>query len=292
LANAEFREGDMLEPVDGGPFDLVVCNPPYVIGPDDAAGYLFRDTGQRGDVFCERVVRHVPTLLAEGGLAHVLVSWPHAPDGDWSAPLRPWVEGSGCDALVIRYATFTPLMHAAEWNRSSRADPEAYAEALDRWLAFYREEGVEAIGWGGIVLRRRGGGRNWIWAESPPSDRQDPHGHHVLRVLSNQDLLSSLGSEGDLLDLRLALAEDHVLEREFHFEGDTAVVDKAFLRQTGGFRIAIAVDREVVEVLSRLDGSRTVADAIDDGGIVDETGVRSAADGIRRLVELGFVVEG
>ena len=44
LANVETREGSWLEPVADERFDLVVCNPPYVLSPD--RDYLFRDGGE------------------------------------------------------------------------------------------------------------------------------------------------------------------------------------------------------------------------------------------------------
>jgi hypothetical protein len=62
----DFREGDLFEPVAGEQFDLVVCNPPYVISPGTEIAY--RDGGLRGDAFCERIIRELPEHLAPGGL--------------------------------------------------------------------------------------------------------------------------------------------------------------------------------------------------------------------------------
>ena len=80
VANVEALEGNLLEPIEGRVFDLVVCNPPYVISP--AAELVYRDSGLPGDTFCEGLVRRMPAAVAEGGLAFVLVSWVHAPDED------------------------------------------------------------------------------------------------------------------------------------------------------------------------------------------------------------------
>src|SRR5437879_1195044 len=55
LRNVEGRQGDLFEPVAGLRFDLIVCNPPYVISPESR--YTFRDSGRRGDALCEDVVR-------------------------------------------------------------------------------------------------------------------------------------------------------------------------------------------------------------------------------------------
>jgi SAM-dependent methyltransferase len=286
VENVDLREGDMLEPVEGGPFDLVVSNPPYVISPGQGSGYIFRDTAERGDRFCERLIGRIPALLAEGGLAYTLVSWPHEAEGDWSVPLRPWVEGTGCDALLVRWVSFTPIQHAAEWNRSLRPDPEAYAGALDRWLEYYAREGIERVGWGAVVLRKRSGARNWVWAETPAGDRLSAAGHHVLRVLANRDFLERAGA-GALLDLPLRLADDHLLDRVFRFEDGEGAIERSTLRLQGGFGFGVAVDLAVTDVLARLDGERTLREAL---GPADDDLVRSAAAAARRLVELGLLL--
>ena len=69
----DFRLGDLLEPVHGEQFDLIVANPPYPISPEHT--YVFRDAPVRGDELCRRLVEAVPEALADGGIAVVLVSW-------------------------------------------------------------------------------------------------------------------------------------------------------------------------------------------------------------------------
>lgn len=288
-AQVETRQGDLLEPVEAETFDLIVCNPPFVISPDESSGYLFRDSGIRGDRFCEALVRRLPEFLNEDGLAHVLVSWTHGEDEDWSAPLRAWIEGSGCDALLVHLNSYTPLKHAAEWNRGLRWDADAYTEALDRWLDYYRANGIDAIAWGAIVLRKRSGGDNWVWAESPPTEDMGAAGHHVRRVCANRDLLKSLDGPADLLESVLALADDHRLDRFFHFEDGSGVIDRAQLRLDGGFAFELAIDLETVGVLSQLDGRRTLREALAAGGVPPQD-AEAATGGVVRLLELGFVI--
>jgi SAM-dependent methyltransferase len=289
LGQIEARHGDLFEPVEGERFDLIVCNPPFVISPEESSGYLFRDSGMRGDRFCEALVRRLPEFLQEGGHAHVLVSWTHGEGEDWSAPLRDWVAGSGCDALLVHLNSYTPLKHAAEWIRGLRWDADAYAEGLDRWLEYYRANGIEAVAWGAIVLRKRSGADNWVWAESPPTDDMGAAGHHVLRVCANQDLLAAIDGPGELLERVFVLAEDHRLDRFFHFEDGSGVIDRAQLRLDGGFAFELGVDLETVGVLAQLDGRRTLREALVAGGIAPDD-VESATGGLRRLLELGFVV--
>ena len=60
----DFRLGDLLEPVHGEQFDLIVANPPYPISPEHT--YVFRDAPVRGDELCRRLVEAVPEALADG----------------------------------------------------------------------------------------------------------------------------------------------------------------------------------------------------------------------------------
>ena len=161
LDNIEFRRGSFFEPVAGERFGLVTSNPPFVISPDTSFTYRDSDLGRDG--VSELVTREAPAHIEEGGFAHLLASWVHDPSGDWSAPVRAWLEGSGCDALILRYVTDDPLTYAGRWNPPQQAaSPEELADALDRWVAHYRELGIEAVtlinaSWTGQGQHKNGG---------------------------------------------------------------------------------------------------------------------------------------
>ena len=79
--NVEVRTGDLLDPVAGETFGLVVANPPFVISPSER--YLFRDGAHPVDDLCRTLVRSVPAHLAEGGHFQCLASWAHVAGEDW-----------------------------------------------------------------------------------------------------------------------------------------------------------------------------------------------------------------
>jgi hypothetical protein len=239
-------------------------------------------------------VRKLPEYLRPDGFAHVLVSWVHSEGEDWSDPLRAWVEGSGCDALLLRYATHDPLQYAAGWNRPLRADAAAYASALDRWSEHFERLGVEAISWGAVILRRRAG-TNWVWAYSPSSQRVMSAGDHVLRLFLARDLLQEW-SDDDLLEQRLELVADHRLEQRSQVERGSRGVESTVLAQTQGLRFAVAIDEATAEMLQLLDGEHPLReilgqfeDRLPPGVTADEFRSRVAA-ATRRLVELGFLL--
>src|SRR5262249_38314604 len=134
-ADIDFREGTLSGLGAGGRSDLLVPTPPYVISPEHDITY--RDGGLQGDSFSEMIVREVPAYLEPDGLAEILISWLHPWDGDWSLPVRDWVAGSGCDAILLRYAVHTPLDYAAAWNRPFPRNPERYGAGRARWPWYF-----------------------------------------------------------------------------------------------------------------------------------------------------------
>jgi hypothetical protein len=268
-----------------------------VISPDSS--YAYRDSGLPGDELSRRVVEQAARHLAEGGFAHVLVSWAHADDGDWADPLRAWVEDCGCDAWLLHYRTSDPVAHAAGWLRPlGEADHRLYTEALDRWLEHLRRLRIDAIGYGAVVLRRRSGGGNWIRTDPLPLERVEPAGAHTLRVFGAQDLLERLDDDG-LLDLRLALVESHRLEQTLAARDGALVAEGQTLELTDGLRFGVGVDRHTVSLLPHFDGRRPLREVLELAGRTFELEpaereryVPAALPVVRRLLELGFLEVG
>src|SRR5207244_12445744 len=63
--NIEVRLGSLFEAVAGERFDLITCNPPYVISPENR--WAYRDSGLQGDEISRRVMLAAADHLAEGG---------------------------------------------------------------------------------------------------------------------------------------------------------------------------------------------------------------------------------
>ena len=295
IANVELREGNGFEPVARERFDLIVANPPYVISPERS--YAYRDSGLAGDELCRRLVEAVPDYLAEGGFAHLLVSWAHQPEGEWDAPLREWVAASGCDAWLLHYRSSDPLAHAVGWLRPlAEENPALFEQTLDRWLAYLRERKIEAVGYGAVVLRRRGGGRNWIRSDRLPLERLEPASAHTLRVFAANSYLDALADESELLEQRLALIPDHRLRQTLRCHDGGAEIEEATLDLSDGLGFSVGLDRYTMLLLPQLDGSRPLAQALDaTAAQLDLTPegeaafVPAALPAVRRLLELGFL---
>jgi hypothetical protein len=201
IGNVETAAGDLFEPTGDRDFDLIISNPPFVISPENE--HLFRDSGRKGDQICEQIIREAPRHLAEGGFAQVLCNWVRIAGQSPNERLEQWLAGSECDAWIIHTRTDEIDVYADFWLRSDEAiDPGRLAERFDRWMAYYKKHGIEAIDFGLITLRRRTGGPNWLRFDTC---RRFNHPNDVgIQVgFAARDLLAGLKSDRDLLDLRL-----------------------------------------------------------------------------------------
>lgn len=147
----ELLEGDLLAPVAGREFDLVLCNPPFVLAPSDGDPLTYRDAaGDDGGL--ARLLQQCAAALAPDGVAQVLTSWVVGGDGDWqAAPAR--MLPAGCDALVLLREVLDPAEHVALWRDDDEPEPDATRRSL-RWLAHVASLRAEAIAYGMVVLRR------------------------------------------------------------------------------------------------------------------------------------------
>jgi len=287
VTNAEFRVGDLFDPVRGEKFDLLVCNPPYVVSPD--AQILFRDGGRPGDSLCAEIVRRAGEHLEEGGFATILVNWVAPLGGDWSEPLRGWVAETGCDAWLAHLDTQDPLTYAAGWNRGP--DPGRYGAALDRWLSYYALRGIGSIGMGAVVLRRRAGS-TWVRAEDLPERPRGDASAEILRLFAGEDRLREIGSDEGFLEEAFAVGEDVRVEQVASVREGRLEASRLELRREGALPMAGGADAGTLRLLQMCDGRRPLREAIAllDGSAATPQLAASAVATARRLAALGFLV--
>jgi methylase of polypeptide subunit release factors len=289
VENVETRVGSFFEPVGDEQFDLVVANPPYVVSPETA--YLFRDGGMRGDGVSELVVRGIPQRLAPGGFGSVLIAWALDPDDPTERP-RAWLEGSSCDAFLLHTSTDDPIETATLWNRDLADRPEAYADALDRWLAYYGELGIERLGYACLVLRKRAdGGRpaeGWVEALQLPRQALRPAGRHVARLFETHDRLAGDAAGRALLDRRVRVADEAVLSRDNRFHAGRWRAEAPTLRLGAGLPFTAELDPPTARLLAGLDGSQTLGQAL--AAAVEAVDAREEGlELARRMLEIGFL---
>jgi hypothetical protein len=155
-----------------------VSNAPHVVSP--AKEYAYRDAGETGDAFSERLVRETPAYLVEGGTATLMVSWLERGEAPGERAAA-WIAGAGCDAWVLSGRSFAPLEYAAYWNHRSFADEARYGADVRAWIGYLESLGASGVTQGAVLLRRRSGGENWIRTGTmgpglPPLESDDADG--------------------------------------------------------------------------------------------------------------------
>lgn len=283
VGNATWRVGEFYEPVADDRFDLITANPPFVVSPE--TGVRYRDGGHGRDEVAQTVVAGAAAHLSEGGVAQIMANWVRGRGEHWLDPILPWIEGNGCDVLVLHHRTVDAVDYAAAWNGPLRAAGQAaYDRAVGSWCAHYRAEGIDGIASGLIVLRRRAGTGHWRVGAEMATSPGSRAGAQVGRMIEAHDRLQTAGGGSVLLDQPLRpspgveVVARHPLGRQADGEVVLAIPDGAGLRCT--------VPAHVLPVLAALDGLRMMRDLLA-GTTEDVAG--PALQAVRALLQTGML---
>ncbi|MGH9278257.1 MAG: methyltransferase, partial [Acidimicrobiales bacterium] len=292
MPHMECREGDLFEPVEGEQFDLIVSNPPFIISPDHV--YYFLHSGRTGDEVCRTIARDAGRFLRPGGYCQFLANWTVEAGQDWRDHVEPWFEGTGCDAWVLRRGSTPPDEYAAVWIETEEGDA-GFARSFDAWMDYYRNLAVVAIDSGLVTMRRStGAGAQWFRADDSPDAMSYPAGPDLAQAFESQDFLAAHTDDRALLAARFRLAPDVRLDQYLRPGLDAWDPEANQLRRTTGLHWAGGIDGDGADLLARCDGSRTMAELLEDlaGSLgteaADVTPIWPAI--VRRLVERGFLV--
>jgi SAM-dependent methyltransferase len=253
------RQGSFYEPVEGERFDLIVANPPFVISPERS--FTYRDGGLTGDGVVEHVLRRAPALLEEGGFASVIVNWHHRSMADWDVKPRRWLEGSGCDVLVVLSNYGTPLEYASAWLHDAGVPREEYANKLDAWLAYYERLGVGTLSAGTFLLRKRSAARNWFaYLDGTTATAFSSNaGEQLARVVAARDWIDRFdGNEDRLLDRAYRPADALRASRTSRPLGRQWEAISHEVKHASGLAFAFEVPPNLLRVVQRCDGSASL----------------------------------
>ncbi|GAA2297251.1 class I SAM-dependent methyltransferase [Nonomuraea roseoviolacea subsp. roseoviolacea] len=282
VTGVDARTGSMFEPVEDELFDLVVSNPPFVISPGGRLTY--RETGGDGDAFCRDLVRQAPRHLAPGGQAHFLANWLHVEGEDWRDRVGGWLAGTGCDAWVVERDVQDPAEYVELWLRdAAEQGTPGYAEHYDRWLTWFDEQKVEAVGFGWISMRNSGTLDPVVRLERLTHQVALPVGDYVDDVL---DAVATAHRVEDLGAARLRTAEG-LLDERIGLPGAEDPM-RIVLRQTVGLRRSREVGTVEAALAGVCDGDlalgpllNVIAELVGDGQVLQ-------ADALRPLIAEGY----
>jgi methylase of polypeptide subunit release factors len=291
VENIELRMGDGFAPVAGLRFDLILSNPPFFITPK--SDYLFCDNQMELDQLCRLLVKEAPAHLNEGGYMQMLCEWAQVGDQSWEERIAEWLDGSGCDAWVMKGLTQYPEEYAQHRIRETTQDTGRDQELYEGYMDYYRSRGVLAIHDGLIVMRRRSG-KNWVRIEEVPKTPSGNLGDLILSTFAAHDLLLEMESDDKLLGIKPRLAAHVRLEQVCNQSGNSWHAESLTLRLTSGFPFHWKVQPLVAEFLATCDGTRTAGQAVE--ALAESANApvdivrRECLAMMRKLIERGFVV--
>lgn len=287
----QLRRGNLLEPVAGQRFDLIVSNPPFVITPPSVrqAGLPLMEYRDAGGPILPALVRGLEDHLNPDGVAVMLGNWEHREGTSWRTSVNQWI-GKSLDAWIIQREVQDPVEYAAMWLRDGGLTPERSAVAFENALAAWQEDfdsrQVSGVGMGYLVFHAPSvaatsgpGGtalegqtapeepasdaaapgavvEPWRVLEEVPTSGQGALGEHVAQVIAAHEALRGL-DDAQVAALKLHTASGLSKEEALT---PTPVPTAPVIRQAEGFGRVIAVGMPEVALLSASDeGLLTVA---------------------------------
>lgn len=290
-SRVQLRQGNLLEPVAGQRFDLIVSNPPFVITPPSVrqAGLPLMEYRDAGGPILPALVRGLEDHLNPDGVAVMLGNWEHREGTSWRTSVNQWI-GKSLDAWIIQREVQDPVEYAAMWLRDGGLTPERSGVAFENTLAAWQEDfdsrQVSGVGMGYLVFHApsvaatSGPGATalegqtapeepasdtaapgavvepWRVLEEVPTSGQGALGEHVAQVIAAHEALRGL-DDAQVAALKLHTASGLSKEEALT---PTPVPTAPVIRQAEGFGRVIAVGMPEVALLSASDeGLLTVA---------------------------------
>lgn len=246
----ELLSGDLVAPVAGRRFDLVVSNPPFVVGPGTTT-HSYRDSGRVGDGITAELAAAAPGLLTEGGTMQYLANWLHVAGEDWGERVAGWFAGTGLDAWVIQREVADPMTYVDLWlaDASEATDPHRVAA----WLDWFDAQKVEAVGFGVVNLRRGGHTDPVVRIEDLRQAVEPPMGEQIAAWFDRQDWLRARNDDA-LLGTRFRAVDGLRLRQEASMGDEGWAVDRQVLVSSHGLRWTEEVDPLVLALVGGANG--------------------------------------
>ncbi|HEV2885962.1 MAG TPA: methyltransferase [Jatrophihabitans sp.] len=294
----QLRQGSLLEPVGQQRFDLIVSNPPFIVGPGfhpGSGGFRYRDSGLPGDSVCAELVRGLPDRLTEGGTGQLLANWIIDGSRSWQERVSGWLPATGCRAWVWQREVAEPGEYVALWLRDAGEQPgtAGWRQRYDGWLDWFAATGVAGIGMGLINVRRTPEQDSRVVCQ----DVRQPHEHPIGPAI--EDWFGRAAwlhgrSAAQLLDARLVAAPGMVCSTHSLITADGWQPALVQLRQAGGLRWELEVDDAVAALVAACTGEATLGVVLS----VLAAAVSADADAVTTalipvvldLIERGFLV--
>ncbi|MEU6859434.1 methyltransferase [Glycomyces sp. NPDC046736] len=247
----ELLQGDLLAPVEGRRFDLVVANPPFVIATP-GSGWTYRDAGREADGVAAELAAASTSILNPGGDMRFLANWLHRKGEAWGERIAGWFPETGARVWAVEREVLDPLDYVRTWQRDSGEDHDADQAAA--WLDWFDVNGVEGVGFGFIAVRRI----------DAPTEVVCEEARHAVETpwrdrIADWFALREADLEPETLwTAKLRVAEGVALQQAAAIGEEGWDVDRQWLQQAEGMRYAEEIDPLVVAFMGACTGETEV----------------------------------
>jgi len=292
-SGARFLAGNLFDPLGEQRFDSIVCNPPFVIGPSHK--WLHSHSGRPADELCQQIVQTAPRFLSPDGFCQVLCNWIHPAGQDWRRRLAGWFAASGCDAWMLHSHCEDVADYAFKRIGEAGIPAERADAEFDAWMQYYQQQGIAAIGFGLVTMRRSDRNKTWFRCDPLPAVEGDC-GPAIEKGFLARDFLETHRDDRQLLQASLRCPDDVRCESTQRPQAGHWKPADSRLRSTSGLAFTARLDPAIVQFVAQCDGRRRLIDELKKIAESEGRTVEQIAAGVlqvvRRLIELGFLVPG
>ncbi len=255
IDNVECIVGDMFEPVAGQTFDLIVTNPPFVLGPDSS--FVYRDSQLELDELCRQLVSDAPDFLNSNGHLQMLCETVEFEGDSWHERMNSWFAGTQCDAWILRSPPLHPVHYVSQRAADLSGGSVQQSTRFDDWVNYFEARNVAAIHPVMVAMRRRDG-NNWLHVHDMPGDVGKDAGEAVQKGIAACDFLEQCSSDDALLGATLTISPDISLEQHLSREDGLWKPQSSVMRMTNGLPMDAEVDMPILAFLNQIDSEKSL----------------------------------
>jgi len=254
VTNVTVLTGDLYEPLAGLTFDRIVAHPPYV--PSRETRMVYRDGGSDGEEVTRRIIAGLPDYLRPGGDFHCTCTATDRRDAPLEQRLRAMLgpAASEFDIAVVVTNEFDPTEYYVRLAIAGRGTwPEA-----EEWHGHFAALGVTKMVYATIAILRH----------------ERPHAPFTVRrrigsatgAAELRRLVSAAeeSASAEVLEVTLEsrpLVPAHVSLHSEHARDDAGwTMRTCTLATEVPFDVRLPCPPEMVALVGRMDGTRTVRD--------------------------------
>ena len=290
IENIQAVTGDLFAAIPADKYNLILCNPPFVISPSTTDG--FRDNKFELDHLLYKILCEAPRHLEEGGFFQTTCEWVQIRGEEWTERLKNWLKDNGCDAWIIEANCQAPESYASNRLKETSPDQSADSEALDQYIKYFNNKSVEAIR-GGLIFLRRRAGANWQVISTLQKKPTRSLSSEIKQGFQTHDLLYSDVNDQTLLGAKLCVPEGLQLYASSSWDTNQWALDTMTIENACGLYSKVSIDETMQTLISSFNGAAPVQRVLESFALTMEIPVEMATTQglafVRSLLEEGLL---